>query len=572
MNDYNFGNFVCMLRENKGLTQQEVADMLGVTAAAVSKWENGSSKPRVEVLFQLAKILDVRAEELMAGRFLDEESISAEALRLINERYEYLSKIESYDSTSVKFKRLVSSAIDFIIAGVFVYFITLLAYKIAENAGVNSGSEATITILTLWISAFLAFGLRDLIGCGKSLGKRIMRLAILDMKTGEDIGHKRKILRNIPSVAIVFLSPTVTLIDALIMITRGRTIGDSFANAVVVEARPHRKDSNCKGNYAENSLADANNEEPAVRHNSVSVPQFDFQKINAYKAPVASKNRIAIVAMCIGVVIVVLMFATIMVFAMMGFDTFTDIVNSFKYTDEMIEYMKNTPRNENVAYVDEAYNIYAHGKSIYRRDEIIKILYLTADHIFYVTDEDVGKKEFANVYKSNYDFSQTELILSYEVDVFMIYMPDEDKIYYNLNGSQEKEGYYIKHISEDRIEEITEEKYKTSWNENDYYVFDYIKDGNEITKIEITNKLTGEKKLIDDEDKKEILKIEQAKKLNEYTDIGYKTIVLKGDEIYLACYHFSIITLYLYDFETEQFEFVDWNSSDLLSIDEIYIF
>ena len=84
MNDYNFGNFVCMLREKKGLTQADVAGMLGVTAAAVSKWENGSSKPRVEVLFKLAEILEVRPEELIAGHYIIEGSeLSAEGDKAI---------------------------------------------------------------------------------------------------------------------------------------------------------------------------------------------------------------------------------------------------------------------------------------------------------------------------------------------------------------------------------------------------------------------------------------------------------------------------------------------------------
>ena len=74
MNDYNFGNFVCMLREKKGLTQADVASAMGVTPAAVSKWENGSSKPRVEVLFRLAELLGVKPEELMAGKYLEEET------------------------------------------------------------------------------------------------------------------------------------------------------------------------------------------------------------------------------------------------------------------------------------------------------------------------------------------------------------------------------------------------------------------------------------------------------------------------------------------------------------------
>ena len=57
MNDYQFGNFVYRLREQKKMTQAELARMLGVTPAAVSKWENGSSKPRTEVLFRLAAVL-----------------------------------------------------------------------------------------------------------------------------------------------------------------------------------------------------------------------------------------------------------------------------------------------------------------------------------------------------------------------------------------------------------------------------------------------------------------------------------------------------------------------------------
>ena len=84
MNDYTFGNFICMLRERKGLTQQDIADQLGITPAAVSKWENGSAKPRVQVLFQLADILGVRAEELMAGKFLNTEAIDARAVKEIN--------------------------------------------------------------------------------------------------------------------------------------------------------------------------------------------------------------------------------------------------------------------------------------------------------------------------------------------------------------------------------------------------------------------------------------------------------------------------------------------------------
>ena len=66
MNDYKFGNFLCMLREKKGMTQAEIANMLGVTTAAVSKWENGSSKPRVDVLIKLANYYNVSIDYLLS--------------------------------------------------------------------------------------------------------------------------------------------------------------------------------------------------------------------------------------------------------------------------------------------------------------------------------------------------------------------------------------------------------------------------------------------------------------------------------------------------------------------------
>ena len=379
-------------------------------------------------------------------------------------------------------------------------------------------------ISSLYISVFLTLGLRDLIGFGKSLGKRIMGLDILDIKTGKDIGRGRKILRNLTFVGFMFFSPVFLAVDAIIMITQGRSVGDKLANAVVVNAEKPKKCRKVK--QKENGSVKVNDNITFSGYNGVSESQINFKKINAYNFPVRSKNKIAIATMSVGVVLAMIVFMAIILFAALGFDTFIDLVNSFKYTDEMIEYMKNTPQNENVAYVDEGDIIYAHGKKIRTSDEIVDILYLTADHIFYVLGED----GYAKVYKSDYDFSEAELILSYDVDVFMIHMSDEDTIFYKVTGGK-KDDYCVKHIGENRTEIISEEDYKKSWKENDYYSFSYVKRGNEILEIEITNNLTGVKKLINDEDKKEILKIEQAKKLNEYTDIGYKKLVLKGDEI-----------------------------------------
>lgn len=63
-----FGRVVATLRKKNGMTQLELADKLGVTDKAVSKWERNLSFPDVAILPELAEILNVSLDELMQGR------------------------------------------------------------------------------------------------------------------------------------------------------------------------------------------------------------------------------------------------------------------------------------------------------------------------------------------------------------------------------------------------------------------------------------------------------------------------------------------------------------------------
>lgn len=58
--------FITMKRKERGMTQAEVAERLGVSFQAVSKWENGTI-PNVEILVELAKLLHVSTDTLLAG-------------------------------------------------------------------------------------------------------------------------------------------------------------------------------------------------------------------------------------------------------------------------------------------------------------------------------------------------------------------------------------------------------------------------------------------------------------------------------------------------------------------------
>ena len=61
----NIGNNILALRKQKNITQEELAAELGVTAAAVSKWENGYTLPDILMLCALADYFEVTTDELL---------------------------------------------------------------------------------------------------------------------------------------------------------------------------------------------------------------------------------------------------------------------------------------------------------------------------------------------------------------------------------------------------------------------------------------------------------------------------------------------------------------------------
>lgn len=60
-----FGQRFQRLRKNAGLTQEDVATKLNITAQAISKWENDISAPDISVLTELSDILNVSLDELL---------------------------------------------------------------------------------------------------------------------------------------------------------------------------------------------------------------------------------------------------------------------------------------------------------------------------------------------------------------------------------------------------------------------------------------------------------------------------------------------------------------------------
>lgn len=76
INSIQVGNFIKDKRKAQGLTQQQLAEKLNVSFQAISKWENGTTYPNIEILRDLATALEVSVDEILAGTERDVEGLS----------------------------------------------------------------------------------------------------------------------------------------------------------------------------------------------------------------------------------------------------------------------------------------------------------------------------------------------------------------------------------------------------------------------------------------------------------------------------------------------------------------
>lgn len=70
------GNFIMNKRKEAGMTQQQLAEKLNISFQSVSKWETGNAYPNVEILCDLATVLNVTTDEILMGSEKSEEGLS----------------------------------------------------------------------------------------------------------------------------------------------------------------------------------------------------------------------------------------------------------------------------------------------------------------------------------------------------------------------------------------------------------------------------------------------------------------------------------------------------------------
>lgn len=79
MDQTRIGTFIAVLRKEKGLTQKELAEQIGISEKTVSKWETGNGMPDIAYLSPLCEVLDINVNELLSGEKLPSEEYLGKA-------------------------------------------------------------------------------------------------------------------------------------------------------------------------------------------------------------------------------------------------------------------------------------------------------------------------------------------------------------------------------------------------------------------------------------------------------------------------------------------------------------
>ncbi len=142
MNQVRIGKFISKCRKKKGITQNELAELLGVTNRAVSKWETGICMPDAGTIPELCQILDISISDLFSGEKIMENNKDSEKfiLKLVKEKAErdkqllILEILIGILSTSVLVSFILLAS--FINVSVYVKFIIILCGIILFAVGI----------------------------------------------------------------------------------------------------------------------------------------------------------------------------------------------------------------------------------------------------------------------------------------------------------------------------------------------------------------------------------------------------------------------------------------------------
>ncbi len=127
MNQEKIGKFIANKRKEQNLTQEQLAEKLGITSKAVSKWECGKGLPDASIMVELCKILKITVNDLLSGEKVQEKEYQEKLEQNIIDTFNYSNKlVAAKDRKIAKFMMLL---------GIFLIFVAFSSFPTESSWG-----------------------------------------------------------------------------------------------------------------------------------------------------------------------------------------------------------------------------------------------------------------------------------------------------------------------------------------------------------------------------------------------------------------------------------------------------
>lgn len=150
MDQKRIGSFLKELRKEKGITQEQVAEKLNVSARTVSRWETGRNMPDISLLVEIAELFDVTIPEIINGERKD-ETMNEEVKEVARKMADYA---ETEKETILKNTRIQS------VIGVCALFVLLVlemfgqkTNEFVENMQLYCETLIKVTIIMILLNS-----------------------------------------------------------------------------------------------------------------------------------------------------------------------------------------------------------------------------------------------------------------------------------------------------------------------------------------------------------------------------------------------------------------------------------
>ena len=167
MDQIKIGKFISSCRKEQGMTQAALAEKLGISDRAVSKWETGKSMPDSGIMLELCELLGINVNELLSGE------------RIMTEVYDKRAEenlLEMRRQIEEKNRQLLRTEYLIVIPAVVLGLVLILVTSFIEIPSVWRGTLIFFAVAMIVVFAFIAVGIEQKAGyyeCQKCHDKHV---------------------------------------------------------------------------------------------------------------------------------------------------------------------------------------------------------------------------------------------------------------------------------------------------------------------------------------------------------------------------------------------------------------